>query len=173
MRTTHLLLTAAVSGSLLLAGCGGGDEPAEEATPAEVAEGTSLEQLQTWPLTGERVGGDGTAEKDRPVLVVKMDNTSSAAPQLGLSQADLVVEELLLDVRGAGLWAGIDIDPAWGTGKDACLALMHRGVLAKDTHGSTLRLASPLTISVDDLDHGLDQLRDVLAEDGGAVRSAL
>ncbi len=95
MTRTRLLLTAAVTGSLLLAGCGGGDEPGEEATPAEVAEGAALEQLQTWPLTGERVGGDGTAEKDRPVLVVKMDNTSSAAPQVGLSQADLVVEELV------------------------------------------------------------------------------
>lgn len=95
MRPTRLLLTAAVSGSLLLSGCGGGDEPSEEASPADVAEGTSLEQLQTWPLTGERVGGEGTAEKDRPVLVVKMDNTSSAAPQLGLSKADLVVEELV------------------------------------------------------------------------------
>lgn len=79
---------------------------------------------------------------------------------------DLVTEELLLDVRGAGLWAGIDIDPAWGSGKEACLALLRRGVLAKDTHGSTLRLAPPLTITVEDLDWGLEQLHDVLAEDG-------
>ncbi len=97
MPTTRLLLTAAAAGGLLLSGCGG-DEPGAEPTPAEaaeIAEGVALEQLQTWPLTGERVGGDGTAEKDRPVLVVKMDNTSSAAPQVGLSQADLVVEELV------------------------------------------------------------------------------
>ena len=95
MRTTRLLLAALTTGSLLLAGCGGGDETDEEPTPSEVAKGAALERLQTWPLTGERVGGDGTAEKDRPVLVVKIDNTVAAAPQVGLSRADLVVEELV------------------------------------------------------------------------------
>ncbi|NED69540.1 aspartate aminotransferase family protein, partial [Streptomyces sp. SID10244] len=44
-------------------------------------------------------------------------------------------------VRGLGLWAGIDVEPSLGTGKDICLRLAERGVLAKDTHGSTLRLA--------------------------------
>lgn len=77
---------------------------------------------------------------------------------------DLVDDELLLDVRGAGLWAGIDVDPSWGSGKDVCLALLRHGVLAKDTHGSTLRLAPPLTISREDLDWGLDQLHAALVE---------
>ena len=43
-----------------------------------------------------------------------------------------------------GLWAGVDIDPAIATGRQVCEALMRRGVLAKDTHGSTIRLAPPL-----------------------------
>ena len=50
-------------------------------------------------------------------------------------------------VRGAGLWAGIDIDPALATGREVCEALMERGVLAKDTHGSTIRLAPPIVVS--------------------------
>ena len=95
MRPTRLLLAAAVSASFVLTACSGGDGEEEAATPAEVAEGAQLERLQTWPLTGERVGGDGTAEKKHPVLVVKVDNTASAAPQVGLSRADLVVEELV------------------------------------------------------------------------------
>lgn len=60
--------------------------------------------------------------------------------------------------RSRGLWAGIDVDPALGTGRDVCERLMARGVLAKDTHGSTIRLAPPLVISADDLGWGLDQL---------------
>jgi len=40
---------------------------------------------------------------------------------------------------------------------------MARGVLAKDTHGSTIRLAPPLVISAEDLNWGLDQLAAVLA----------
>lgn len=67
-------------------------------------------------------------------------------------------------VRGAGLWAGVDIDPALGTGREVCERLMERGVLAKDTHGSTIRLAPPLTVSADDLDWAVDQLEAVLGE---------
>ncbi|MFD6277549.1 ornithine--oxo-acid transaminase [Streptomyces sp. NPDC060209] len=66
-------------------------------------------------------------------------------------------------VRGRGLWAGIDISPALGTGREISEKLMDRGVLVKDTHGSTIRIAPPLVISKEDLDWGLDQLRGVLA----------
>ncbi|MGA4840056.1 ornithine--oxo-acid transaminase [Streptomyces sp. G45] len=67
------------------------------------------------------------------------------------------------EVRGRGLWAGVDIDPAYGSGRDVSERLMERGVLVKDTHGATIRIAPPLVISKDDLDWGLDQLRAVLA----------
>jgi ornithine--oxo-acid transaminase len=65
-------------------------------------------------------------------------------------------------VRGLGLWAGIDIDPSLGTGREICERLAGRGVLAKDTHGSTIRLAPPLIIEPDDLDWGIAQLAEVL-----------
>jgi ornithine--oxo-acid transaminase len=67
-------------------------------------------------------------------------------------------------VRGAGLWAGIDIDPALGTGRQVCELLMERGVLAKDTHGSTIRLAPPIVVEAEDLDWAVDQLEAVLAD---------
>ncbi|GGF58499.1 ornithine--oxo-acid transaminase [Marmoricola endophyticus] len=69
----------------------------------------------------------------------------------------------VLAVRVRGLWAGIDIDPKVGSGRDVCEALMARRVLAKDTHGSTIRLAPPLVISEEDLLWGLDQLAEVVA----------
>src|SRR3954465_1010955 len=50
-------------------------------------------------------------------------------------------------VRGAGLWAGVDVDPALATGRQVCEALAARGVLAKDTHGATIRLAPPPVLS--------------------------
>ncbi|MEU4687619.1 ornithine--oxo-acid transaminase [Actinoplanes sp. NPDC023714] len=66
-------------------------------------------------------------------------------------------------VRGRGLWAGVDIDPLLMTGRQACERLAERGVLAKDTHGSTIRLAPPLTVTEEDLDHALAQLAAILA----------
>ncbi|MEV0898710.1 ornithine--oxo-acid transaminase [Actinoplanes sp. NPDC049802] len=65
-------------------------------------------------------------------------------------------------VRGRGLWAGVDIDPALMSGRQACERLAERGVLAKDTHGSTIRLAPPLVVTEEDLDHALAQLAAVL-----------
>jgi ornithine--oxo-acid transaminase len=65
-------------------------------------------------------------------------------------------------VRGRGLWAGIDIDPALMSGRTASEKLMAAGVLAKDTHGSTIRLAPPLVVTQDELDWAIDRLESVL-----------
>ncbi|HLT62432.1 MAG TPA: ornithine--oxo-acid transaminase [Microlunatus sp.] len=66
-------------------------------------------------------------------------------------------------VRGLGLWAGIDIDPAIGTGRQVSERLMERGVLVKDTHGSTIRIAAPLVITADEIEFAVEQLAAVLA----------
>ncbi|WP_048630811.1 ornithine--oxo-acid transaminase [Mycolicibacterium aurum] len=70
----------------------------------------------------------------------------------------------VIAVRGKGLWAGVDIDPVHGTGKQVSLRLAERGVLVKDTHGSTLRFAPPLVITADEIDWAVDRFADVLAE---------
>ncbi|MDP9797535.1 ornithine--oxo-acid transaminase [Catenuloplanes nepalensis] len=69
----------------------------------------------------------------------------------------------VIAVRGRGLWAGVDIDPALMTGRRACELLLEQGVLAKDTHGSTIRLAPPLTVTEDDIDFALGRLTAVLS----------
>jgi ornithine--oxo-acid transaminase len=67
-------------------------------------------------------------------------------------------------VRCLGLLAGVDIDPAVGTGRQVCERLLTHGVLTKDTHGSTIRLAPPLTVTHDELDHVIRALRATLGE---------
>ncbi|MET0724987.1 MAG: ornithine--oxo-acid transaminase [Leifsonia sp.] len=85
-----------------------------------------------------------------------------------MSDLDALVGHGVVAVRGAGLWAGIDIDPELASGRAVCEALMARGVLAKDTHGSTIRLAPPLVVSEEDLDWAVAQLRAVLEEFAGS-----
>jgi ornithine--oxo-acid transaminase len=64
------------------------------------------------------------------------------------------------DVRGRGLWAGIEFTHV--SGRKVCERLAERRVLAKDTHGSTIRLSPPLVISEQDLDWAIDQLEGVV-----------
>jgi ornithine--oxo-acid transaminase len=72
----------------------------------------------------------------------------------------------VLAVRGLGLWAGVDVDPALGTGKQLSTQLAERGVLVKDTHGHTLRFAPPLVIEAGEIDWAVDQFAAVLAKAG-------
>jgi ornithine--oxo-acid transaminase len=66
------------------------------------------------------------------------------------------------EVRAAGLWAGVDIEPSIGTGREVAERLLARGVLVKDTHGQTIRIAPPLTIRATELDWAVEQLKVVL-----------
>lgn len=68
----------------------------------------------------------------------------------------------LVTVRGRGLWAGIDIDPAAKTGREVSMALRDRGVLCKETHERTLRIAPPLVITRDEIDGAVDALAEAL-----------
>ena len=82
----------------------------------------------------------------------------------------LVAEGLLASARTVGLWAGLDVEPSLGmSGRQTCELLADHGVLAKDTHGSTIRLAPPLNIEREDLDLALDILTKVLRERRAAV----
>jgi ornithine--oxo-acid transaminase len=74
-----------------------------------------------------------------------------------------LVGDRVTAVRTRGLWAGVDVDPGLMSGRELCERLLARGVLAKDTHGSTIRIAPPIVIEQDDLDWMLDQLAEALS----------
>jgi ornithine--oxo-acid transaminase len=68
------------------------------------------------------------------------------------------------EVRVRGLWAGIDIDPSLMTGREACERLLDKGVLVKDTHGSTIRLAPPLVIDEGEVNLLVDRFEEILRQ---------
>ncbi|WAZ20055.1 ornithine--oxo-acid transaminase [Streptomyces cinnabarinus] len=87
------------------------------------------------------------------------------AADLGVGLRDGLTELVgkgVVGFRARGLWAGVDIDPAVGTGREISERLMREGVLVKDTHGSTIRLAPPLTITAEELTGALAALEKVL-----------
>ncbi len=87
------------------------------------------------------------------------------ATRLGASLAeelDALSVHGITEVRHRGLWAGVDVDPGLLTGKQLCYRMAKRGVLAKDTHGSTIRLAPPLVATEADIHHIVAAIRDSL-----------
>jgi len=75
---------------------------------------------------------------------------------------DELVGKGIATVRGRGLWAGVDIDPLAKTGREVSMALRDRGVLCKETHERTLRIAPPLVITKDEIDHAVTALAESL-----------
>jgi ornithine--oxo-acid transaminase len=87
-----------------------------------------------------------------------------------LARLRAIESPALKDVRGRGLWAGAEIDPAVASAREACERLLAKGVLSKETHRTVVRLAPPLVISCEDLDWALDRFEDVLHELDGTRR---
>ncbi|WP_326751473.1 ornithine--oxo-acid transaminase [Streptomyces hirsutus] len=79
---------------------------------------------------------------------------------------EALVGKGVVGFRSRGLWAGVDVDPALGTGREVSERLMREGVLVKDTHGSTIRLAPPLTVRGEELRDALETLGKVLGQGG-------
>lgn len=71
---------------------------------------------------------------------------------------------LIREIRGKGLFVGIEIDPAYASARDVCEALIKRGLLSKETHQTVVRLAPPLVIGKAEIDWAVAQIRGVLEE---------
>jgi len=70
--------------------------------------------------------------------------------------------DFIEEIRVAGLWAGIQFSPSVGGARKISEALQAKGLLCKETHVHTLRLAPPLVIKQEELDMALDILEGVL-----------
>jgi len=69
------------------------------------------------------------------------------------------------DVRGRGLMLAVELHPEAGRARRYCEALQGKGILAKDTHGHTIRIAPPLVITSDEVDWALEQFATTLTQD--------
>jgi ornithine--oxo-acid transaminase len=101
----------------------------------------------------------------RVVAMLWTGEYQAASTRLGaylhsaLRAADL---ETVEEIRGRGLWAGIQLVEAARPARRSAERLLEEAVLAKDTHESTLRLAPPLVISQEELEWGLERILPVL-----------
>ena len=90
-------------------------------------------------------------------------NSASMGSYL-LEQLMKIDSPLIVDVRGRGLFIGLEVDPNLVSARAICEALMVRGLLSKETHETVVRLAPPLVISKEEIDWAVQQIREVIAE---------
>ncbi len=102
--------------------------------------------------------------------VVKEENLVQRAAELGdyfISSLKAIDSPIVSLVRGKGLFVALVIDETKTSGRTAwqlCLLLKSRGLLAKPTHKNIIRLAPPLVISKEDLEKGINIIKDCLEE---------
>lgn len=68
------------------------------------------------------------------------------------------------EVRGRGLWVGVDIDPGFVAAHELCERLLAKGVLSRETHETVVRFAPPLVIEQSQIDEAVDRLEEVLSD---------
>lgn len=81
-----------------------------------------------------------------------------------LTQMRGINSPLIREVRGKGLWIGVDFDPGRVSARTVCEKMMEKGILSKETHETVVRFAPPLTITREQIDQALMIFRDVLRE---------
>ena len=89
-----------------------------------------------------------------------------------LARLRTVQSPLIREVRGKGLFIGVEVDQKRLTARDVVDRLLARGILSKDTHGTVVRFAPPLTIDRETLDWAVEEVRAVFVELGGGLRRA-
>lgn len=113
---------------------------------------------------GSTFGGNplAAAISLRALELIEEENLSQRSAELGtyfMEQLKTIKSPAISNIRGIGLWIGVDLDPSILSARVACEKLMAHGVLSKETHETVVRLAPPLTISKEELDWGVEKIR--------------
>lgn len=99
--------------------------------------------------------------------ILQEDNLADRSAELGeymIEKLRTVKSDFISDIRGSGLWIGVEIDPSKAAAREVCERLMEKGVLSKETHDTVVRFAPPLIIEKEQIDFAVDCLSEVLQE---------
>ena len=92
----------------------------------------------------------------------KLDVAAREMGEYFMNQLKGMNSQKLCDVRGKGLLIAIQLTPEAGPARQYTEALKSNGLLAKETHDSTIRFAPPLVISRDEIDQAMEIIRKIL-----------
>ncbi|MEA2559694.1 MAG: ornithine--oxo-acid transaminase [Acidobacteriota bacterium] len=98
----------------------------------------------------------------RVLVEERMVENSAVMGDYFMERLRRIESKHLKEVRGVGLWIGIELHPEAGGARRFCEALQHEGLLCKETHDHVIRIAPPLTIKKEEVDWAVERLEKVL-----------
>ena len=116
---------------------------------------------------GSTFGGNPLAAAigKRALELLEEENLIENSRVLGEYFKNALIEmksEIILDVRGKGLWIGVEIDSNYISGKELSNLLLKKGILSKETHETVIRFAPPLVITKDQIDWAINIIKETL-----------
>mgnify|MGYP003305167181 FL=1 len=116
---------------------------------------------------GSTFGGNPLASKvaAKAIDLLFEDKLIENSKKMGnyfLSKLRQIDSKVIKEVRGKGLWIGMELNKSDTNAKDLCLMLLNEGLLCKETHKTVIRFAPPLMISKKDLDWAIDKITKVI-----------
>lgn len=118
---------------------------------------------------GSTFGGNAVASAlgIEAINILKEDKLAEHAATVGehlMQKLQSFNSPLIKDVRGKGLLVGLELTPGKVTTGQFCDVLMKKGVLSKDTHGTTVRFSPPLVIQKKEIDWAVEMVEETLRE---------
>jgi ornithine--oxo-acid transaminase len=116
---------------------------------------------------GSTFGGNPLAAAigKRALELLEEENLIENSRVLGEYFKNALIEmksEIILDVRGKGLWIGVEIDSNYISGKELSNLLLKKGILSKETHETVIRFAPPLVIKKNEIDWAINIIKETL-----------
>ncbi|MCL6465431.1 MAG: ornithine--oxo-acid transaminase [candidate division WOR-3 bacterium] len=96
------------------------------------------------------------------ILEEKLPERSAELGEYFLAELKKLNSPRVADVRGRGLFIGVELKPDAGPARLYCEELLKLGILAKDTHEKVIRFAPPLVIKKEEIDWALERIGAVL-----------
>ncbi len=113
---------------------------------------------------GNPLGAAVALEALKVLVDERMIENSARLGAHFLSRLRTIKSRWIKEIRGRGLWIGLELEPAAGGARRFCEALAEKGLLCKETHENTIRFAPPLVISLEELDWAFEHVAAVFAE---------
>ncbi|MFO7444779.1 MAG: ornithine--oxo-acid transaminase [Ignavibacteriaceae bacterium] len=114
---------------------------------------------------GNPLGAAVARESLKVLIEEKLIERSFELGNYFIEKLKAIKSKHIKEVRGKGLFIGVELNQQAGGARRFCEALMREGILCKETHENVIRFAPPLVITKEEINWALERIEKVLHQD--------